>query len=67
MVGGGVGVRVGWGGVGAVGGACVDGVAVPYAGGCGYLLVSGLFGMLAAILPARRASKLNVLDAISHE
>jgi len=45
----------------------VDIVSIPYTSLFGYLLVSGLFGMLAAILPARRASKLNVLDAISHE
>ena len=44
----------------------VDIVSIPYTSLFGYLLVSGLFGMLAAILPARRASKLNVLDAISH-
>jgi len=45
----------------------VDIVSIPYTSLFGYLLVSGLFGMLAAILPARRASRLNVLDAISHE
>jgi putative ABC transport system permease protein len=44
----------------------VDVVSVPYRSLLGYLLVSGLFGMLAAILPARRAARLNILDAISH-
>ena len=32
-----------------------------------YLLVPGVFGILAAILPAHRASRLNILEAISHE
>jgi ABC-type antimicrobial peptide transport system permease subunit len=27
----------------------------------------GFLGVIAAILPARRAAKLNVLDAIAHE
>ena len=32
-----------------------------------YLFVAGIFGILAAILPAYRASRLNVLEAISHQ
>jgi putative ABC transport system permease protein len=31
------------------------------------LFVAGLIGVLAAIWPARRAAKLNVLEAISYE
>jgi putative ABC transport system permease protein len=31
-----------------------------------YVLVAAIFGLLAAIFPARRAARLNVLDAISH-
>ena len=31
-----------------------------------YVLVAAVFGLLAAIFPARRAARLNVLDAISH-
>ena len=45
----------------------VDIVSIPYTSLLRTMVVSGLFGMLAAILPARRASRLNVLDAISHE
>jgi putative ABC transport system permease protein len=45
----------------------VDIVSIPYSSLLGYLVVSGLFGMLAAILPARRAARLNILDAISQE
>jgi putative ABC transport system permease protein len=32
-----------------------------------YMIIAALIGVLAAILPARRAAKLNVLDAISYE
>ena len=32
-----------------------------------YLMLAGLAGVLAAIWPARRAAKLNVLEAISYE
>ena len=31
------------------------------------LLIAALSGVIAAILPARRAARLDVLDAISHE
>ena len=31
------------------------------------LLIAGVAGSLAAYFPARRAAKLNVLDAINHE
>lgn len=32
-----------------------------------YLILAGVAGVLAAVLPARRAAKLNVLEAISYE
>jgi putative ABC transport system permease protein len=32
-----------------------------------YVVLAGLAGVLAAVLPARRAARLNVLDAISYE
>jgi len=32
-----------------------------------YLLVAGLFGVVAAIFPARRAARLDILEAISYE
>ena len=62
-----MGVLFGLAAIAALPETFVDIVSIPYTSLFGYLLVSGLFGMLAAILPARRASKLNVLDAISHE
>jgi putative ABC transport system permease protein len=42
-------------------------VSIPYGNLVVYLVIAGLAGILAAILPARRAARLNVLDAISHE
>jgi putative ABC transport system permease protein len=32
-----------------------------------YLLLAGLVGVIAAVLPAIRAARLNVLGAIAHE
>jgi putative ABC transport system permease protein len=40
---------------------------VPYTQLVGFLIVATLFGILAAILPARRAAKLNVLEALQYE
>ncbi|MFI5845360.1 ABC transporter permease [Catenuloplanes sp. NPDC051500] len=42
-------------------------VTVPYGQLAGLLVAAALAGVLAAILPARRASRLNVLDAIAYE
>ena len=41
--------------------------AVPYGTLIAFVCVAILAGMLAAILPARRASKLDVLEALQHE
>jgi len=41
-------------------------LSIPFGSLTRYLIISGLFGVLASILPAFRASRLNVLDAISH-
>ena len=42
-------------------------VDVPYATLAVYIAVAGLAGLLAAVLPARRAGRMNILDAIAHE
>ena len=42
-------------------------VSVPYGQLVVYVIIAAVAGILAAILPARRAARLNVLDAISHE
>ncbi|MGH8515169.1 MAG: hypothetical protein ACREV8_14755, partial [Gammaproteobacteria bacterium] len=41
--------------------------AIPYKSLAAFVAVAILAGMLAAILPARRASKLNVLEALQYE
>jgi putative ABC transport system permease protein len=41
--------------------------ALPYKSLAAFLVVAILAGMLAAILPARRASRLNVLEALQYE
>lgn len=45
----------------------ISGVAVPFGQLITVLLLSVFVGVVAAILPARRAAKMNVLAAISHE
>ena len=45
----------------------INTVSIPYGSLIVYLVIAGLAGIVAAILPARRAARLNVLDAISHE
>lgn len=42
-------------------------LAIPWGSMVVFLIVAGLFGVLAAILPARRAARLNILDAIQNE
>ncbi len=45
----------------------INTASVPYGQLLSYVVVAAFAGIVAAILPARRASRLNVLDAISHE
>ncbi|MEM9519988.1 MAG: FtsX-like permease family protein [Actinomycetota bacterium] len=45
----------------------INTVSVPYGQLAAYLVVAALAGVLAAVLPALRASRMNVLEAISHE
>ena len=42
-------------------------VSIPYGSLVVYVVIAAIAGILAAILPARRAGRLNILDAISHE
>ena len=42
-------------------------LAIPVAQLIFYVVFAGLAGVLAAIWPARRAARLNVLDSISYE
>ncbi len=45
----------------------IDVTSVPVMKLSLYLLVAGLFGVVAAIFPARRAARLDILEAISYE
>jgi putative ABC transport system permease protein len=42
-------------------------IAIPWGRMIVFLVVAGVFGVLAAILPARRAARLNILEAIQNE
>jgi putative ABC transport system permease protein len=42
-------------------------LAIPWASMVVFLVVTGVFGVLAAILPARRAGRLDILEAIQNE
>jgi putative ABC transport system permease protein len=45
----------------------IDKLAIPVGQLVIFLIAAAICGVLAAILPARRAAKLNVLDAIAYE
>jgi putative ABC transport system permease protein len=62
----GLGLVFGWGVVTALPDSFVSTLAFPVSRISILVVVCALSGLLAAALPARRASKLNVLDAISH-
>ncbi len=60
-----LGVLFGIAGVRAIPDTIIDRVAIPWGTLIAIVIMAGLIGVLAAYLPARRASKLNPLDAIS--
>ncbi len=62
----GVGLVFGWGVVSALPESFVSTLGIPLGRIALLLVVCGVSGLGAAALPARRASRLNVLDAISH-
>jgi putative ABC transport system permease protein len=62
-----IGVFFGWALVAALADQGIDVFRVPYASLVVVVVLAALAGVLAAVLPARRAARLNVLDAISHE
>jgi putative ABC transport system permease protein len=63
----GVGIGLGWALQNALADSGIDVFAVPTTLVLGYLAAAVLVGLLAAIAPAIRASKVNILSAISYE
>jgi putative ABC transport system permease protein len=61
-----VGLLFGWGVVEALPDTFTSTLAVPVQSIVLLVVVAAAAGVLAAVLPARRAGRLNVLDAISH-
>ncbi|MGH2556603.1 MAG: FtsX-like permease family protein, partial [Actinomycetota bacterium] len=62
-----VGVFFGWAMVQALKDVGISVLAIPGGQLVLYILLAGLAGVLAGIMPARRAAKLNVLEAIAYE
>jgi putative ABC transport system permease protein len=67
VLGAAIGVLFGWAMQGALASLGIDRLRVPIGTILVYLVVAGLAGVIAAIWPARRAARLNVLEAIAYE
>lgn len=61
-----VGILFGWGVVQALPTSFASSFVIPVGSIITLVIVAAIAGVLAAVLPARRAGSLNVLDAISH-
>lgn len=61
-----IGILFGWGVVEALPVAFASTLVIPVQSIVALVIVAAVAGVLAAVLPARRAGRLNVLDAISH-
>ena len=62
-----VGVFFGWAMVRALNSQGITSLTIPYGQLLFYVILAGVFGVLAGVFPARRAAKLNVLQAIATE
>jgi putative ABC transport system permease protein len=62
-----VGILFGWALQRALSDVGIDQLAIPVGQLVLMLIVAALIGVIAAILPARRASRINVLEAITYE
>ena len=61
-----MGILFGLAATAAIDTSIVSELSIPVRSVIQYLVISAIFGIVAAILPAYRASRLKVLDAISH-
>jgi putative ABC transport system permease protein len=62
-----VGLAFGWLAVIAIPASMINQLAIPTVMLVIYVVIATVAGLLAASFPARRAARLNVLDAIAHE
>ena len=62
-----IGVLLGWATVEIIPDSFVSSFSIPWGTLWVYLVIVAVAGLVAASIPARRASRLNVLDAISYE
>jgi putative ABC transport system permease protein len=62
-----VGVLFGWAIVSGLGDQGIDHVVIPGGQLVGYVILAAVAGVVAAVFPARRAARLDVLAAISHD
>ena len=67
LLGTGIGTFFGWALVSALRSEGITELAIPAGQLAGYVIVAGVAGVVAALPPARRAARLNVLDAIASE
>ncbi|NNF53323.1 MAG: ABC transporter permease [Acidimicrobiales bacterium] len=59
-----VGIVFGWIAVLAIPGDIIDRLAIPFVSLAVYVVIAAIAGLVAASFPARRASRLNILDSI---
>jgi len=62
-----VGVLFGWALVADFSGEGISELVIPVGQLVTYVVVAGILGVVAAVFPARRAARLDILEAISHE
>ena len=62
-----IGVLFGWAMQRALADLGIDRLSIPVGQLVGMLVVAAFLGVVASVLPARRAAKLNVLEAIAYE
>ncbi|MGH9225601.1 MAG: ABC transporter permease, partial [Acidimicrobiales bacterium] len=62
-----IGVAFGWAIVQALSDEGIDSLVIPFATLLSYVILAALAGVFAALWPARKAAKLDVLQAISYE
>jgi len=60
-----LGLVIGYAAVTAIPDSFISEISIPWVWAIVFTIIGGLLGMLAAVLPARRAANMNVLDAIS--